>query len=134
MTDGAGRTAADGPNVDGPNANGPTVYGPTIDAQTRCIHYGTVLDVVAMRFHCCDRYYPCHLCHEETAGHPAELWPVAERSSPAVLCGVCAHELSVDEYLALHDVESPCCPACGAGFNAGCRLHAHLYFEGAHPG
>ena len=47
------------------------VYGQTIDDQTRCVHYGTPADVVAIKFFCCRRYYPCHRCHEDSAGHPA---------------------------------------------------------------
>jgi len=36
---------------------GQTIYGQTIDDQTRCAHYGTVTDVVAIKFYCCRRYY-----------------------------------------------------------------------------
>lgn len=104
----------------------PPVFGRTVDGQTRCVHYGSALDVVAIRFHCCRRYYPCHRCHAETAGHPAEVWPAAEHEDPAVLCGVCGRELSVRAYL-----EAATCPHCAAPFNPGCRLHAHLYFAAA---
>jgi uncharacterized CHY-type Zn-finger protein len=102
----------------------PRVLGSTVDDQTRCTHYRTALDVVAIRFWCCQEYYPCHLCHAESAGHPAVPWPAAERDAAAVLCGVCAHELTVREY---RDADG--CPRCGARFNPGCRLHASLYFE-----
>ncbi|PLC11275.1 hypothetical protein AUQ48_02210 [Kocuria flava] len=102
----------------------PEVLGPTVDDQTRCVHYRTPLDVIAIRFRCCGAYYPCHRCHEESAGHPAAQWPVAEQDTAAVLCGVCRAELPGRQYLAVE-----ACPRCGAGFNPGCRLHAHLYFE-----
>jgi uncharacterized CHY-type Zn-finger protein len=104
------------------------VLGSPVDEQTRCTHYRTPLDVVAIKFRCCLEYYPCHLCHEESAGHPAVQWPVEEQDAEAVLCGVCRTELSAREYLAVHD-----CPRCAAPFNPGCRLHADLYFEPAAP-
>lgn len=99
------------------------VYGPTVDEHTRCIHYATELDVIAIRFICCDRYYPCHLCHQETADHPATPWPADARDQPAVLCGICGVELSVTEYMA-----ADACPRCAAPFNPGCALHYPLYF------
>ncbi|MFE7630397.1 CHY zinc finger protein [Kocuria sp. NPDC057446] len=104
------------------------VLGRPVDEQTRCVHYRTALDVIAIKFRCCREYYPCHLCHQETAGHPAAQWPVEEYDTEAVLCGVCGHELSVREYLAVEG-----CPRCAARFNPGCALHADLYFEPAFP-
>ncbi|WP_127795114.1 CHY zinc finger protein [Agromyces sp. LHK192] len=102
----------------------PRVLGPTVDDQTRCIHYRTPLDVVAIRFACCGEYYPCHACHAETAGHEARQWPRARRGERAILCGVCGCELTIDEYLA-----TDACTRCGAPFNPGCALHADRYFE-----
>ena len=102
----------------------PPVLGPVVDDETRCIHYRTPLDVIAIEFACCRAFYPCHLCHAETADHPAEQWPVADRGERAVLCGVCGHLLTIDEYLVTGG-----CPACAAPFNPGCKLHAHLYFQ-----
>ena len=64
------------------------VLGKTVDDQTRCEHYHSATDVIAIRFYCCDTYYPCHLCHEETAGHASRQWPVTKRNVPAILCGV----------------------------------------------
>lgn len=106
----------------------PHVHGPVVDGQTRCIHYHTERDVVAIRFFCCGRYYPCHLCHDECAGHPAVPWPAARRAEHAVLCGVCGAELAIAAYLA-----APACPACGAAFNPRCALHADLYFAPSSP-
>lgn len=102
----------------------PVVRGSVVDDQTRCVHYHSDLDVVAIKFACCGEYYPCHLCHAESAGHPAALWPLTERSTEAILCGVCQGEISIAEYL-----ETEHCPLCSASFNPGCALHAHLYFE-----
>lgn len=106
----------------------PRVLGSPVDEQTRCLHYRTSLDVVAIRFRCCGEYYPCHLCHQESAGHPAVAWPVDEHDTAAILCGVCRGELTIRDYLAVEG-----CPRCGAPFNPGCRAHAHLYFETRDP-
>ncbi len=103
---------------------GTVVWGRPIDEQTRCVHYDGPLDVVAMEFACCGEWYPCHLCHQEVAGHDAQTWPTDRRDREAVVCGVCGSRLRVDTYL---EVEA--CPTCGSGFNPGCRLHYHLYFD-----
>lgn len=100
------------------------VFGRTVDDATRCVHYRTEKDVVAIRFRCCDRYYPCFSCHEEGENHAAQQWPRDQWGQRAILCGVCRHELTIDAYLATDD-----CPECTAPFNERCRLHAHLYFE-----
>lgn len=105
----------------------PRVLGAVVDAQTRCEHYRGERDVVALRFACCGEFFPCFECHEQSAGHPAERWTAADLAERAVLCGVCAHRLSVDEYLRLG--EDPACPACEARFNPGCRLHHERYFD-----
>jgi len=99
------------------------VRGPAVDPQTRCIHYGSPLDVVALRAPCCDAWYPCHLCHAAVADHPLEMIPRSEHHLPAALCGVCRATMTVPEYLA-----ADACPSCGAAFNPGCAAHAHLYF------
>ena len=102
---------------------GPRVLGPTVDDETRCVHYRTPLDVIAIRFACCREYYPCHACHAETADHAATPWPAQARGEAAVLCGVCRHELTIDAYLATDR-----CTACGAPFNPNCARHRHHYF------
>lgn len=45
------------------------VKGRTTDDQTRCIHYHSAVDIIAIKFKCCNTYYPCFYCHEEEAGH-----------------------------------------------------------------
>jgi uncharacterized CHY-type Zn-finger protein len=104
--------------------NAVNVLGKTVDDQTRCEHYASELDIVAIRFACCGDYYPCHLCHAECADHPATRWPREQHSRRAVLCGVCRTELSIAEYFSVDS-----CPECGGAFNPGCRLHLHHYFE-----
>ncbi|QLG48076.1 CHY zinc finger protein [Natrinema halophilum] len=102
-----------------------TVHGVEVDSETRCSHYRTDSDVVAFKFACCERYYPCFRCHEAVSGHEAVPWPRDRFDEPSVLCGVCDGELTVPEYL-----ESDYrCPACGAAFNPGCSNHAELYFD-----
>ncbi len=100
------------------------VYGATVDDETRCVHYRTQVDIIAVKFACCGRYFPCHLCHAESVTHEAERWAVGERETKAVLCGVCKSELTISTYLAVLS-----CPYCNSAFNEGCRLHTHLYFD-----
>ena len=101
--------------------------GLDLDAQTRCAHWRSPLDVVALKLACCGVYYACRDCHDALAGHAAQVWPPDAAAELAVLCGVCGGELTVAEYLACEDA----CPRCGAGFNPGCRRHRHLYFAPA---
>jgi uncharacterized CHY-type Zn-finger protein len=106
--------------------HGETVHGVDVDAATRCAHYHGLADIVAIRFYCCGRWYPCYECHRADARHAATVWPAAEHGTPAVLCGGCGHRMTVAAYLAC-DAR---CPSCGAAFNPGCARHHHLYFEG----
>lgn len=101
------------------------VRGIAVDAQTRCAHWRSERDVVAIKMKCCGVWYACKDCHDALAGHAIRVWPRAERDAPAVLCGACGHAMSIGAYLGCADA----CPACGAGFNPGCRLHRHFYFE-----
>jgi uncharacterized CHY-type Zn-finger protein len=103
----------------------PEVRGVDLDAETRCAHWHSALDVIAIRMKCCGVYYACRECHDALAGHPAHIWPQAERDTPAVLCGACGLEMTVHQYLCCADR----CPGCDAAFNPGCRHHYHLYFE-----
>lgn len=100
------------------------VRGVDLDAETRCAHYRTDRDVVAMRFACCDTYYPCHACHDALADHDPARWPAERFDEPAVLCGVCRTALTATTYL-----DAPtACPACDAAFNPGCVDHHDRYF------
>jgi uncharacterized CHY-type Zn-finger protein/RimJ/RimL family protein N-acetyltransferase len=103
----------------------PLVHGIDVGDETRCAHWRSALDVVAIKMKCCAIYYACKDCHDALAGHVAEVWPRAEWAEPAVLCGVCGYEMSVRIYLDCANV----CPACAAPFNPGCRNHYHYYFE-----
>ena len=100
------------------------VKGSTVDEHTRCIHYHSPKDIIAIRMKCCNEYYPCIDCHTEAADHPAATWPVEEFDTNAVLCGACGHEMTIKAYLQSHHQ----CPFCKAPFNPGCSNHYHLYF------
>jgi len=101
------------------------VFGKSVDDQTRCVHWHSQLDIIAIKFKCCDKYYPCFSCHEEEADHAHEVWPKGEFDEKAILCGACGHELGIREYM---DSDNTC-PNCQASFNPGCSNHYHLYFE-----
>ncbi|MGH2757979.1 MAG: CHY zinc finger protein [Actinomycetota bacterium] len=102
-----------------------TVYGSLLDDHTRCAHWNGPTDVIAIRFKCCDRYYPCFECHAEAESHNASRWGPDELDVEAVLCGVCRAELTIAAYL---DSGSTC-PSCGATFNPNCALHHEHYFD-----
>ncbi|WP_449282688.1 CHY zinc finger protein [Leucobacter sp.] len=106
------------------------VLGGVIDDETRCVHYHGPTDVIAMRFKCCDEYFPCLHCHEEytSPAHPIERWAAEDLERRAVLCGACGHELRIAEYLVASG-----CPVCAAPFNPGCRLHHDAYFAFPRP-
>jgi len=121
------------------------VRGVDVDAETRCAHYHSARDVVAIRFPCCDAFYPCFDCHGAVADHAPRRWPRDRLDHPAVLCGACGTVLSAATYLELLGVDArstgegvddgtdgtsddPRCPDCGAGFNSGCAAHADRYF------
>ncbi len=101
------------------------VKGVKVDKQTRCEHYHTEKDIIAIKFKCCNTYYPCHLCHEEVAGHESVIWKREERGQKAILCGVCKTELTINAYVN----SGSKCPVCKSSFNEGCQTHYHLYFE-----
>ncbi|MFT3744061.1 MAG: CHY zinc finger protein [Pyrinomonadaceae bacterium] len=105
--------------------HGEKIYGIDIDAETRCAHWHSKLDIIAIKFKCCGLWYPCFECHAAVADHAALTWSVDERSEKAILCGKCGYQLSISEYFAFDST----CPQCGSGFNPGCAKHYHLYFE-----
>ncbi|MEJ0055387.1 MAG: CHY zinc finger protein [Bacteroidota bacterium] len=104
---------------------GVPVYGHLTDYQTRCVHYHSPLDIIAIKFRCCDRYYPCNSCHAENSDHAAQQWPEEERDVKAILCGACGHELTINEYLQSNNQ----CTSCKAAFNPNCSLHYSHYFH-----
>ena len=103
----------------------PPVFGLGLDPETRCAHWRSALDIVALKLACCGTYYACRDCHDALAGHPAKVWP-RSASGIVAMCGACGEEMTIDAYLDCADQ----CPNCGAPFNPGCRKHRRLYFEG----
>ena len=99
------------------------VEGVDVDGETRCAHYRSPRDVIAIKMRCCGIYYACKDCHDALAGHRVRTWPQAEWDEKAVLCGACGHEMSVREYLGCGNA----CLVCAAAFNPGCRNHYHFY-------
>jgi uncharacterized CHY-type Zn-finger protein len=96
-----------------------------IDLQTRCTHYHSDKDIVALKFACCNAYYPCYKCHEEFADHSIVPWKKTQFNEKAIYCGNCSNELSINEYLN----SGFRCPFCLAQFNPACEKHCAFYFE-----
>ena len=107
------------------NKLAPEIKGKVVDEYTRCVHYHSLLDIIAIKFKCCGEYYPCYRCHEEEADHDREVWKKNEFDTRAILCGICNNEMTINEYLASNSQ----CPFCGACFNPDCNKHYHFYFE-----
>jgi uncharacterized CHY-type Zn-finger protein len=108
-----------------PGRSRPAVQGIGVDAATRCAHYSSPLDIVAIKLPCCGEFYACKDCHDAVADHPLVAWPRSARHTSAILCGACGSQLTIDEYLACGSV----CPDCGAGFNPRCSYHHQFYFS-----
>jgi uncharacterized CHY-type Zn-finger protein len=105
----------------------PNVRGIELDAETRCVHYSSPYDIIAIKMKCCDMYFACKECHAALADHSLEPWPREEWQQNAVLCGTCSSELTIAGYVQSSDR----CPVCGARFNPRCRQHRGYYFSGA---
>jgi uncharacterized CHY-type Zn-finger protein len=105
--------------------HGTSVAGVNVDEETRCAHYHEERDIIAIKFKCCGKWFSCHECHAELAGHAAEIWSKEEFDALAILCGGCGHRLTVREYLDCDSV----CPHCRRQFNPGCARHYQFYFE-----
>ena len=101
------------------------VRGLKVDSQTRCVHYHSPLDIIAIKMKCCGVYYACKDCHRALETHEIETWPRREWDERAILCGNCRELLTIREYLGCESR----CPRCAASFNAKCENHHHFYFE-----
>jgi uncharacterized CHY-type Zn-finger protein len=109
----------------GAKIHGVNVVGIRVDDETRCAHYHSERDIIAIKFKCCGKWFPCYECHAELSEHEAVVWPRKEFDAVVVLCGGCGSQLSIRRYLDCDSV----CPHCRRHFNPGCRNHYHLYFE-----
>jgi uncharacterized CHY-type Zn-finger protein len=101
------------------------IKGKIIDSETRCVHYHSSQDIIAIKFKCCHEYYACYECHKETTEHEPTTWTKGERNITAIKCGVCKLEMTIETYLQSGNH----CPACHAAFNPKCANHYHLYFD-----
>lgn len=91
-----------------------------IDAEGRCRHWHTLVDVIANKCHTCGGWFACSLCHAELTDH--DFGPMS-KDELCVMCGACGRTMTYAEYSAYK------CPACGHAFNSGCALHAGTYFS-----
>jgi uncharacterized CHY-type Zn-finger protein len=101
------------------------VQGSILDEKTRCEHYNSALDIIAIKFKCCNTYYACIHCHEQATNHQPIVWSKNERNTKAILCGQCSYEMSIDGYFNCNNE----CPQCKHSFNPKCSNHHHYYFE-----
>ena len=79
------------------------VYGDTLDEETRCQHYHSEKDIVALKCFACQKYYPCFLCHDRYEDHAFLAYPVSRSEDRVVLCGHCRTELTISQYLGCED-------------------------------
>jgi uncharacterized CHY-type Zn-finger protein len=101
------------------------IKGNLVDENSRCIHYHTAEDIIAIKFKCCDKYYACIFCHNEKETHTPIVWQKEEFDTHAVLCGNCKTTMSIKEYLGCENS----CIVCNSSFNPKCVNHHHFYFE-----
>lgn len=50
------------------------IHGLTVDYESRCTHYHTPLDIIAIKFKCCNKFYSCYKCHNENENHEIIRW------------------------------------------------------------
>jgi uncharacterized CHY-type Zn-finger protein len=105
--------------------NIPEINGLQVDSNTRCEHYHSEIDIIAIKFKCCQKWFPCFECHTALSDHSPQVWSLSESDEKAVLCGNCRHQLTISEYFNCQAV----CPNCAHRFNPKCANHYHLYFQ-----
>ncbi|MCR5763711.1 MAG: hypothetical protein K6G00_10065 [Treponema sp.] len=96
------------------------IYGRIIDDEGRCVHYGSIADIIANRCSICGKLYACYKCHDELEDH--KFGAVRENEADSVMCGVCGTQFSYITYSGLSK-----CPSCGSLFNPRCALHKNCY-------
>src|SRR5690625_8025706 len=77
---------------------GHILKGTVLDSETRCSHYHTELDRIAIKFYCCQTYFPCYLCHKESGCGETKVWPYDKLDKKAILYGACGEELTSKSY------------------------------------
>lgn len=102
----------------------PLIWGVDLGryGESRCSHWHSELDVLAIQAPCCQKFYACASCHDACEDHSLEPWPSSTSvEHNALLCGVCRHSYSIRAYI--NGPEPPRCQACGVDMNPGCKLH-----------
>ena len=99
------------------------VFGLEIDEETRCLHYHSDLDIVALKCWVCQDYFSCYQCHDALRDHPFVAYPSKQKSDKVVLCGACRAELTIQDYQ-----EKMACSFCQRQFNPACQKHHSIYF------
>ncbi|MBP2622941.1 CHY zinc finger protein [Streptococcus oricebi] len=100
------------------------VFGLEIDEETRCLHYHSDLDIVALKCWACQDYFSCYQCHDSLRDHHFVAYPSKQKSDKVVLCGACKSELTISLYRGQLS-----CPNCKRAFNPACKNHYDLYFR-----
>lgn len=100
--------------------------GKLVDNHTRCEHWHSELDIIALKFKCCETFYPCYECHKESTSHEVLRYH-SNTEEKVVLCGNCNTSMTFAEYQS--NKEPLRCPYCMSKFNPGCSNHYDLYFE-----
>ena len=100
------------------------IYGMLVDEKTRCVHYHSEWDIVALKCFECLRYYPCYQCHNACENHVFKPYPVRLSEDKVVYCGNCQSELTIAAYRGALQ-----CPHCAHAFNPGCQQHYDVYFD-----
>ena len=82
--------------------------GLLVDHESRCVHYHSDKDIVALQCYECKKYYACYQCHNELESHVFSPYPLNLK----------------EEY-----TETGTCPFCNAAFNPACQNHYSIYFR-----
>lgn len=104
------------------NVAGLRIFGLGLDAQGRCTHWKSPVDIVANKCAHCGKFYACFRCHDELETH--QFRPVAATQPDTVLCGCCGQTFAYHEYQQL-----AACSNCQHHFNPRCALHAGIYCD-----
>jgi uncharacterized CHY-type Zn-finger protein len=74
-------------NVSQLSLGGHLIYGIELDTATRCVHWRSDRDILAIWAPCCETYYSYLACHAAAADHPLERIPESAFDTPGALCG-----------------------------------------------
>ena len=98
--------------------------GLLVDDESRCVHYHSDKDIVALQCYECQKYYACYQCHNELESHTFSPYPLNLKQDRPILCGSCKKTLTYEKYR-----EKGSCPYCAALFNPACQSHHSMYFK-----